>query len=95
MTISKFVLKSFENEKHTNEPSVANLERLQDIQIPIQFVLASTERTLQDVDYFKKGTYISLEKEADLPIDILAGGKVVGKAIILVDAENKLLFKIV
>jgi flagellar motor switch protein FliN len=61
---------------------------VQQVKVPIQVVLGTTEWTLSEIAGIGSGTIVELDRLAGEPVDIVAAGEVIGKGEVVVIDEN-------
>lgn len=62
--------------------------RVNNVSVPLQVVLGTTEATLEQLSSLGQGTIIELDKLAGEPVDLIAAGIVVAKGEVVVIDEN-------
>jgi flagellar motor switch protein FliN/FliY len=80
----------FENlgAEHRAGPPDENFELIANIPVQLSVELGRTQRTLGEILEFGTGSTIQLDKPADEPVDILAGGRHIAKGEVVVIDDN-------
>jgi flagellar motor switch protein FliN len=65
-----------------------SIERMFDVKVKVEVILGSTRKTLEDILKLQAGCVIELNKLAGEPVEILANGKTIAKAEIVVVDDN-------
>ncbi|MGN0620579.1 MAG: flagellar motor switch phosphatase FliY [Porcipelethomonas sp.] len=70
------------------EKQYKNLKSLLDVPMTVSVVIGSTQKSIDEVGNFTKGTVIELDTLADEPVDVLVNGNLIAKGDVVVVDDN-------
>ena len=64
------------------------LGRIDEVRVPLEVVLGRTEQTVEEVAKIRPGTVLELQSLAGEPVELRAGGELIGTGEVVIIDEN-------
>lgn len=90
MKVEKFTIADLDGDEETvlSEKQKHNLNSLLDVPMEITVRIGQTQKSIDEVGNFMKGTVIELDALADEPVDVLVNGNLIAKGEVVVVDDN-------
>lgn len=86
--ISHAQFTQLEESESPEEFPVQSIEKMYDVKVKIEVVLGTTKMTLEEILKLNPGSVVELNKLAGEPVDIVANGKLIARAEVVVIEDN-------
>ena len=89
--VEKFNMGSFfddEDDNFITKEQFKNLRPLLDVPMEVAVIIGSTQRRIEEVSDFTKGTIIELDSMANEPVDIMVNGNLMARGEVVVVDDN-------
>jgi len=90
MKVEEYHIDSLEDDELSNlsEKQYNNLRSLMDVPMEVKVRIGSTEKSIEEVGNFTRGTIIELDTVANEPVDILVNGNLIARGDVVVVDDN-------
>ena len=92
LNVQEFHIDSLDEEEEKTPPltekQYKNLNSLLDVPMDVTVLIGSTQKSIEEVGNFTKGTVIELDTLANEPVDILVNGNLIAKGDVVVVDDN-------
>ena len=87
-SISHAQFMQLEEPEHAEDSPVKPIERMFDVKVNVEVILGTTRMSLEEILKLEEGSVIELAKLAGEPVDILANGRLIARAEVVVIDDN-------
>lgn len=83
-----YQFQNFNKSEHSKEPLLRNQDLLKNLPLNILFSVGEAQLTLEDANYFQKGTMLPLDTDTNIPVSVQVQGKKVATGRVVVSQEG-------